>query len=156
MRVIEIMSSIERDLLLHRIVLWENETAPNSGLERYDFSEHHFRLQVAALMLPRGQVFPPHLHIDCSELVRRGRAQEAWVILRGKIRFRYYDLDEAPLGHLDIAAPAMTFTNAGGHTYEALDDSLVVEFKSGPYQGADRDKMRFHDPTVTVRDQGSS
>ena len=35
-----------------------------------------------------------------------------------------------------------SFTLEGGHTYEILeDDTLVYEYKTGPYEGQEKDKV---------------
>ena len=52
-----------------------------------------------------------------------------------------YDLDDTILATPTLKQGDASFTLYGGHTYEILeDDTLVYEFKTGPYEGQILDK----------------
>jgi hypothetical protein len=68
--------------------------------------------------------------------------QEAWVVLKGAVAVDYYDEEDNRIGSKIIEEGGVTVTFGGGHSYESLtDDTLVYEFKSGPYFGRDADKV---------------
>jgi len=63
------------------------------------------------------------------------------VVVKGKIRFIMYDIDDEVLEEIDVEQGDMTLTFQGGHTYEVLEDnSVVYEYKTGPYYGREMDK----------------
>lgn len=106
---------------------------------RCDLVEADQFIQCAALKLPRETTFKPHRHI----MQMRHEVyipQESWVVISGLVKVILYDLDNTIL-HTDILEPGdMSITLQGGHNYELLADSVVYEFKTGPYQGQQHDK----------------
>ena len=51
-------------------------------------------IQVASLVLSKNQSFIPHKHIWKDVATNRVIAQESWVVISGKIKVDYYDLDD--------------------------------------------------------------
>ena len=67
-------------------------------------------------------------------------AQESWVVLEGRVKFYFYDLDDTLIGTEILEPGDSSVTLQGGHTYEILENSIVYEYKTGPYQGIKLDK----------------
>lgn len=98
-------------------------------------------LQCATLNLNAGTTFKPHKHI-WKEKNMLMIAQESWVVITGKVRCTFYDLDEKILAEPILRAGDASFTLQGGHNYLILaDNTRVLEFKTGPYQGQEKDKV---------------
>lgn len=97
-------------------------------------------LQCASLKLPKGRTFKAHRHL-WKKGPKNVIAQESWVVIRGAVKVFFYD-ETGELLHTDIlVAGDVSFTFAGGHNYEIMeDDTLVYEFKTGPYTGQQNDK----------------
>ena len=96
-------------------------------------------LQLAVMNLPEGTTFKPHKHIECSKETKI--AQESWVVIRGKVKAILYDLDDTIISEKILEPGDASITLYGGHTYEILeDDTLVYEYKTGPYTGIEDDK----------------
>tara|TARA_R100000315_G_C5181060_1_gene105007 strand:+ start:220 stop:624 length:405 start_codon:yes stop_codon:yes gene_type:complete len=97
-------------------------------------------LQLATMRMPSGMTFKPHKHIykDGPEKVI---AQESWIVIQGKVKVILYDIDDTII-HEDVIFPGdCSITFRGGHNYEILeDDTIVYEYKTGPYQGIEMDK----------------
>ena len=52
------------------------------------------------------------------------------------------DLDNTILTEIVLNQGDASFTLEGGHTYTILeDDTLVYEYKTGPYEGVENDKI---------------
>jgi hypothetical protein len=67
--------------------------------------------------------------------------QEAWVILDGKVEGTFYDLDDSLLCSLEISDGDCVVIYRGGHSLKILDDDTILyEFKNGPYYGVKKDK----------------
>ena len=98
-------------------------------------------IQCAHLKLKNGQTFRPHKHIWKDSPCEKVIAQESWVVIQGKVKALFYDLDGTFLESHVLGPGDSSFTLEGGHTYEILaDDTVVYEYKTGPYQGQSLDK----------------
>jgi cupin fold WbuC family metalloprotein len=112
---------------------------------RMDATDPEEYLQCAIINMDKGKKFDPHVHIPCERIT--DTTQEAWVVLKGKIQVTYYD-EDCQVMHEDavISAGGCTMSFWGGHKYQCLEDETVVyEFKSGPYFGKEADKRVFND-----------
>lgn len=98
-------------------------------------------LQVSAIKLVETEEFKAHIHTwkDCD--INTTVAQEAWVVIRGRVKATLYDEDQNLVGESELIPGDCCITLHGGHKYASLEDSLVYEFKSGPYLGDAADKF---------------
>ena len=102
--------------------------------------ENNF-IQCATLKMDNGKTFPPHKHITKNRHYIEQIAQESWIVVRGSVKCILYDLDDTIIATPIINAGDASFTLYGGHTYEILeDDTVVYEYKTGPYEGQELDK----------------
>ena len=103
-------------------------------------------IQCATLKMKKGKTFEPHKHITKDRHPPEQIAQESWVIIKGKVKCIFYDLDDTIISTPILEAGDASFTLYGGHTYEILeDDTIVYEYKTGPYEGIELDKVFIHD-----------
>jgi cupin fold WbuC family metalloprotein len=130
-----IYSKVKTDKLLHIIVRKEdlikgrNEIVPNDNF-----------IQCAILNMDKNKTFKPHKHI-WKERTRNIIAQESWVVIQGSVKCIFYDIDDTIIAEPILNAGDASFTLEGGHTYLILeDDTLVYEYKTGPYEGQQLDK----------------
>ena len=108
---------------------------------RIDLVDPNEFIQVASLKLDKKQTFKPHKHIWKKNMEKNSIAQEAWVIVRGSVKVDYYDVDNNLIHNEILTAGDCTITLQGGHNYTSLKkETLVYEFKTGPYLGYDLDK----------------
>ena len=111
---------------------------PKNILKSANLSSFGFHL-VFNLWPPKGKTFKPHKHIFHSKETKI--AQESWVVVRGSVKVFLYDLDDSILREEIIYPGDASITLYGGHTYEILeDDTVVYEYKTGPYMGVEKDK----------------
>lgn len=130
----EIKSKQEPNKLLHLVIRKEDFSSA-----RVDISSPNEPLQLSILRLNSGKTFKPHKHIYCEKITNM--TQESWVVVQGSVKVFYYDLDDS-IVHEDTLMPGdASVTFYGGHNYLILeDDTMVYEFKTGPYQGQEKDK----------------
>lgn len=103
--------------------------------------ENNF-LQCAILKMEKGKTFPPHKHITKDRHHPEQIAQESWVVIKGSVKCKLYDLDDTIIAEPILNSGDASFTLYGGHTYEILEDNtLVYEYKTGPYEGQKLDKQ---------------
>jgi hypothetical protein len=90
--------------------------------------------------MEKGKTFRPHKHIFKNR-TRDVIAQESWIVIQGKVKCIFYDLDDTILVEPILNPGDASFTLEGGHNYEILEDNtLVYEYKTGPYEGQALDK----------------
>ena len=130
----EIYSNVQEGKLLH-IVLRKEDVRD----ERLNVIAGEEFLQLAAMKLPKGKTFKPHKHVYCEKISTI--AQESWVVIEGKVKAVLYDLDDSVIAEPILNSGDVSITLYGGHTYEILEDNtLVYEYKTGPYLGIKKDK----------------
>jgi cupin fold WbuC family metalloprotein len=131
-----VYSKVEPNKLLHTVhrfyeIEARTEVAP----------ENQF-LQLATLRMEKGKTFRPHQHIWKPTPVDRIIAQESWVIIKGSVEASLFDTDGTLLEKQVLRQGDCSMTFEGGHTYLILeDDTVVYEYKTGPYQGQEKDKV---------------
>jgi|TARA_R110000744_G_scaffold332142_1_gene437548 cupin fold WbuC family metalloprotein len=131
----KIYSKIEPDKLLHIINRLSDITGRNDIIPGDNF------IQCATLKMENGKTFPPHKHIIKDRHYPQQIAQESWIIIKGKVKCIFYDIDNTIISTPILEAGDASFTLYGGHTYEILeDDTIVYEYKTGPYEGQKLDK----------------
>jgi hypothetical protein len=99
-------------------------------------------IQCAALRLPKEKTFRAHKHITKQRSYDNQIAQESWIVVKGSVRCFFYDLDDTLLSTSTLGPGDASFTLKGGHNYLVLeDDTIVYEYKTGPYEGQSLDKV---------------
>ncbi len=132
----KIYSKVDPKKLLHVIVRKEDITPGRIEV----VPENHF-IQCALLNMEKGKTFRPHKHI-WKERTRNVIAQESWVVIQGSVKCIFYDIDNSILTTEILNVGDASFTLEGGHNYEILEDNtLVYEYKTGPYEGQELDKV---------------
>ncbi len=138
--MIKIYSKCEPDKLLHLI----NRFDEIDG--RTDIAPEEQFIQAATIKFPQGgKKFRTHQHIWKPAPREQVIAQESWIVVQGSVRVFMYDTDQLFLQDEVIKKGDCSMTFEGGHTYEILeDDTIVYEYKTGPYMGVENDKI-FYD-----------
>ena len=131
----KIYSKVEEGKLLHiinRLDEIENRTEV--------IPEDNF-IQCATLKMDKGTTFRPHKHIIKERQYDAQIAQESWVVIKGSVKCIFYDIDDTIIATPILKAGDASFTLYGGHNYEILEeDTIVYEYKTGPYEGQALDK----------------
>ncbi|MBU0689941.1 MAG: hypothetical protein KJ850_03210 [Gammaproteobacteria bacterium] len=104
------------------------------------FTPNDFSQQLGYMNRPQGYVIPPHVHNPVAREVQF--TKEVLVIRSGKVRVDFYDDDRNYLESRILHAGDIVLLAHGGHGFEMLEDSEIVEIKQGPYAG-EGDKTRF-------------
>lgn len=131
----KIYSKVEQGKLLH-IINRLHEIQNRTEI----IPEDNF-IQCATLKMEKGKTFPPHKHIKKDRHYPEQIAQESWIVITGSVKCILYDLDDTIVATPILQAGDASFTLYGGHTYEILEDNTIVyEYKTGPYEGQKLDK----------------
>ena len=132
----KIYSKINPKKLLH-IIVRTSDQKPG----RQDIVPESNFIQCSLLHMESGKTFRPHKHI-WKERTRNVIAQESWIVIQGRVKCFFYDLDDTIIEEDILEAGDASFTLQGGHNYLILeDDTIVYEYKTGPYEGQLFDKV---------------
>ena len=104
------------------------------------FTPDDFSQQLAYMNRAKAYVIPPHVHNPVQRDVHF--TQEVLVVKSGKVRVDYYDEDKIYLESRVLYQGDVVLLAYGGHGFEMLEDSEIIEVKQGPYAG-EMDKVRF-------------
>jgi hypothetical protein len=110
----------------------------NDGIQF--FTPGDFSQQLGYMNRSKGYVIAPHRH----NLVERKvvLTQEVLYIKSGKVRVDFYNDSQQYLESRVVEKGDVILLAAGGHGFEMLEDSEMIEVKQGPYCG-EEDKVRF-------------
>ena len=104
------------------------------------FTPNDFSQQLGYMNRPRGYVIPPHVHNPVERSVQY--TKEVLFIKSGRVRVDFYDDEQRYLESRVLEAGDVILLAFGGHGFEMLEPTEMIEVKQGPYAG-DADKTRF-------------
>jgi len=131
----KIYSKIETEKLLHIINRLDEIDGRSEVIPENNF------IQCATLKMEKNKTFPPHKHITKDRHYKEQIAQESWVVIKGSVKCILFDIDDQIIATPILYPGDASFTLYGGHTYEILEeDTIVYEYKTGPYEGQSLDK----------------
>lgn len=104
------------------------------------FTPDDFSQQLAYMKRPKDYIIPPHVHNAVAREVQF--TQEVLFIKSGRVRVDFYDDERAYLESAELRQGDVILLAYGGHGFEMLEESEMIEVKQGPYAG-ELDKVRF-------------
>lgn len=104
------------------------------------FTPDTFSQQLGYMKRPNGYVIPPHVHNPVTREVQY--TKEVLFIRSGRVRVDFYEEDQTYVRSTILETGDIILLAYGGHGFEMLEESEIVEVKQGPYAG-EGDKTRF-------------
>jgi hypothetical protein len=101
-------------------------------------SKEDFPLQLGISSYKKGNTIKAHFHIEKE--IRINKIQEVVHIKSGRTRVNLYDLNGKKFKSVELSEGDTIFFVDGGHGFEMLEDTKIIEVKQGPYFGKDKDK----------------
>jgi len=133
--MVKIYSNVDSTLihLIHRV--------EDTGDRKDIVSPDNF-IQLATFKLPKNKTFRAHKHLWKKNSKEKIIAQESWVVIKGSVEVFFYDIDGTYIRSEILNQGDCSVTLSGGHNYRILeDDTIVYEYKTGPYNGQQQDKV---------------
>lgn len=96
--------------------------------------------QLGYMNRPKGYVIKPHVHQIVNREVEY--TNEVLFIRSGKVRVDFYGADQTYRESRMLHSGDIILLIRGGHGFEMIEASEIVEVKQGPYVG-EHDKVRF-------------
>lgn len=104
------------------------------------FTPADFSHQLGYMNRPTGYVIAPHVHNPVQRQV--SYTKEVLFIRSGRICVDFYDDNQSYLESRILYPGDVILLAYGGHGFEMLEASEIIEVKQGPYAG-ESDKTRF-------------
>jgi hypothetical protein len=104
------------------------------------FTPNDFPQQLGYMNRKAGYTIEPHAHHIIERKVNQ--SQEVLFIKSGKVKVNLFDDDQNYVDSRIITAGDVIMLASGGHGFEILEDSEMIEVKQGPYLG-DTEKKSF-------------
>ena len=104
------------------------------------FTSHDLSQQLAYMKHPKGKMIEPHIHNRVKREVYY--TQETLFIKSGRLRVDFYTEFKQYIDCRVLSKGDLILLITGGHGFEILEETEMIEVKQGPYAG-DQDKTRF-------------
>lgn len=104
------------------------------------FTPDDFSQQLAFMKHPAGKIIQPHVHNSVQREVHF--TKETLFIRKGKIRVDFYTDEQIYIESHILETGDVILLSEGGHGFEILEETEMIEVKQGPYAG-EKDKTRF-------------
>jgi hypothetical protein len=104
------------------------------------FTPSTYSQQIGYMNRPAGYVIAPHVHNPVPREVQF--TKEVLLIKSGRLRVDFYSDGQDYLESTILESGDVILLAFGGHGFEMLEQTEIIEVKQGPYAG-DQDKTRF-------------
>lgn len=130
------LEKIEHNNRLLALIIWNNFC--KDGI--HFFTSNDSTQQLGYMNRPRGYIIQPHLHNPVLREVHY--TNEVLFVKSGKMRVDFYDDNKVYLQSRILAKGDVLLLENGGHGFEMIEPTEIIEVKQGPYAG-NSDKTRF-------------
>ena len=103
------------------------------------FTNNDFSQQLGYMKHKKGDVIKEHVHVLHIREVKY--TQETLIIKRGRVKVNFYYPDKTFFTSRELKTGDVILLASGGHGFEFLEETEMIEVKQGPY--CDSDKVRF-------------
>ena len=102
------------------------------------FTPPEYSQQLGYMKRPAGYRIQPHVHLQVERTSTL--TQEVLFVKKGRVRVNFYDKVDTKIAEREIATGDVILLSEGGHGFEMLEETELIEVKQGPYL---EDKRRF-------------
>ena len=136
LKIVSVNSKVYSNLNLCKVVSF------GKFLHRTNLTEPDQIIQASLIKMDRFQSVLRHEHLPIERYtVGTG---EGWLILNGSFEAEIFDIDQTSLGKFLLKKFDIILMFSGGHSLHAVKkNSVIFEFKNGPFKGSDSDKIYF-------------
>lgn len=105
------------------------------------FTPGDFSQQLGYMKHNKGDTIQEHKHLLHTREIKL--TQETLFIKRGHVKINFYADDNTYFTNRELKTGDVILLASGGHGFEFLEETEMIEVKQGPYAG-DLDKVRFN------------
>ena len=90
-------------------------------------------IQASTQKLKKNSIIKSHIHLKNKRTTFS--TQEIWIVLRGKLSVKIFDIDKKQIKSFFLNKGDMYILFQGGHSFKVLKDNTdFYEIKNGPYK----------------------
>jgi hypothetical protein len=104
------------------------------------FTPGDFSQQLGYMKHKKGDTIQEHVHVLHHRDVNY--TQETLLVKKGRVRVNFFNPDYTFFTSREVATGDVILLASGGHGFEFLEETEMIEVKQGPYC-SDKDKVRF-------------
>ena len=110
-------------------IIFKNKKTTN---KRNNLCNENEYLQVSTQKLNKNFEIKPHIHLKLNR--KTTTTQETWIIIKGEIEVKIYDIDKSYIKKLILKKGDLFILLRGGHSMKVLKNNTeFYEIKNGPY-----------------------
>lgn len=99
------------------------------------YVENDRSLQVGKQLRSKGEQIKPHRHLPVK-MQKEETLQEVLYIEKGRVRINFYNDRWEEIDSKILSQGDMILLIKGGHGFEMLEETVMIEVKQGPYNPA--------------------
>ena len=99
------------------------------------FTNDSCTIQLGYLPHKIGNMIAPHIHNKINRVVQK--TNEVLFIKEGKVKVNFYSNDREYAGSEILNSGDFILLSDGGHGFEIMEETVMIEVKQGPYLGID-------------------
>ena len=104
------------------------------------FTKAEDTMQLGYMFRPKGYKIAAHIHMPVDRVIEY--TKEVIYVKSGAVKVNFYDQNQNQFNNTILKAGDVILLSIGGHDFEMLEASEMIEMKQGPYAG-ENDKIRF-------------
>ena len=133
-----IYSKIKKKKLLHVFFKF------NKNINRVNLSPEKEYLQASIVKFKNIKVVGSHHHLNHPIVFKKRPIQESWILIKGKAKITFFDTNKKILKTFVMKPGDISISFSGGHKLEILNkNTIIYEYKTGPYKGSKKDLSYF-------------
>lgn len=104
---------------------------PQGSIPHTNASEHEEALGLLSLKHKKGTILKRHIHKPQKRITNH--LQECFVLLKGKVKINLYTDRKKFIKSITLKEKDAFLAISGGHSFEILEDCIMLELKNGPF-----------------------
>jgi hypothetical protein len=101
-------------------------------------TEENFPLQLGINRYSKGSKIRPHVHNRIKRVI--DLSQEMVYLEKGRAKVCFYDERGKEVGCEILQSGDLVFFVSGGHGFDILAETKIIEVKQGPFHGTEKEK----------------
>tara|TARA_B100001996_G_C18486438_1_gene525867 strand:+ start:43 stop:453 length:411 start_codon:yes stop_codon:yes gene_type:complete len=122
----------------NKLILYATINIKNISIDRLDISPENEYIQSSISNLNKGFKIKPHKHKSFERKIYK--TQEAWFLHKGELLAEFFDIDDKKIDERVLKEGDIIIIYNGGHSFQANENTILLEFKNGPYFGREIDR----------------
>ena len=110
--------------------------------EKYNFlTDNDSPLQLGINFYKSGDFVKEHYHNRHERVI--DKTQEFALVSKGRVKFTVFSNENEYIKEVELTTGEVILFLSGGHRWDMLEETKIIEIKQGPYVSVEKDKTYF-------------